>query len=63
MTRLELLELLNSRELLNVVVGDPELPQRVGDGVQVLNLLDLVAPQGEDLQVVCKLDEVRADNE
>jgi hypothetical protein len=41
---LDRFELLNAGQLLDAVVGDPQLPQRVRNTIQALNLFDVVPP-------------------
>lgn len=47
----ELRELGQRRELVNLVVGYPELLQRLLGGLQPVQTLDQVPPQREDLEV------------
>ena len=41
---LDRFELLNAGQLLDAVVGDPQLPQRVRNTIQALDLFDVVPP-------------------
>jgi hypothetical protein len=46
-------ELLDAGELVDEVVGDPELLKRIANVVKAFDLFDLVSADGEDLEAVC----------